>query len=412
METAEPKKSYKIAIVAPTCFYYQAPLFRALSANPKLDLTVYFCSEEGLSGRDVRTAYGADKSWGVSDELLNGYKSKFLRNFSPWGSYLKSLVGLANFGIWRELGKERPDAVVVMSWMNPTWWLVFLACMRFKIPMLFMTDANVFAEQFKSRWKTWIKRIVLGKFLFRRTSGFLCAGTANRQLFSFYGVPEQKFVRFAYSWGYDALIKESEDLEGQKSALRAKHGLPLDSFIILYCGRLSPEKGTAELMEAYSMISHPNKSLVLVGDGRLRQSIQDYADKNGLESVYFMGFRDRKEIGQFYTLADLLVLPSQRETWGIVVSEALSFSLPVIVSDQVGAGVDLVNPNENGQVFPAGNIGALTKCISSMMDLSKEELSEMGSKSGNLIRAWSGRDLGKPLVDYLDVIYPNQASDQ
>ena len=146
----EPFRTYKVAIIAPTCFYYQAPLFRALAANERIDLIVYFCSDEGSSGKDVKIVYGTDQNWGVEDQILDGYRSKLLKNHSPRGSYLKSLTGLANFGVWNELNRERPDAVVIMSWMNPTWWLAFLACMRFNIPLLLMTDANVNAENLKS----------------------------------------------------------------------------------------------------------------------------------------------------------------------------------------------------------------------------------------------------------------------
>jgi alkylhydroperoxidase family enzyme len=76
-----------------------------------------------------------------------------------------------------------------------------------------------------------------------------------------------------------------------------------------------------------------------------------------------MGFQNRNDLGDFYALADILVLPSNRETWGLVVNEALSFSLPVVVSDQVGAGVDLVIPDQNGYIFPAGEIPALADQI-------------------------------------------------
>ena len=205
---------YKITFIAPTCFYYQAPLFRELSSDPNLDLTAYFCSDEGVSGKDVETVYGTDQNWGVDIDLLEGYKSKFFRNYSPWGSYLKSLVGLTNFGVWNDLKRERPDAVVVMSWMNPTWWLTFLACLRFQIPMFYMTDANFDAEQLKSRWRTSIKRFFLGKFLFPAASGFLCAGTTNRRLYTAYGVPDEKLISFAYSGGYTQWIEQSKQYIG------------------------------------------------------------------------------------------------------------------------------------------------------------------------------------------------------
>jgi glycosyltransferase involved in cell wall biosynthesis len=402
MKTA---RTYKLAIIAPTCFYYQAPLFRALAASDRINLIVYFCSDEGSSGKDVKSVYGYDQNWGVEEQLLEGYSSKLLKNHSPKGSYLKSLTGLANFGVWNELSRERPDAVVIMSWMNPTWWLTFLTCLRFNIPVLFMTDANFNAEKLTNIWKSWIKRYVLGKLLFPLTTGFLCAGTANRLLYTSHGVPNEKLIPFAYSWGYQALMEKSEPLRDRKLELRRQHGFPENSSIALYCGRLSSEKASMELLQAYHLVSNPKKALVLVGDGHLRRQMQDFINLHRVESVYFMGFQNRNNLGDFYALADILILPSNRETWGLVVNEALSFSLPVVVSDQVGAGVDLVIPDENGYIFPAGDISALAAQISRLLRLSDRDREKMGAKSYSLIKEWSERDLAVPLGEYLDSIY-------
>ena len=401
-------KPYKITIIAPTCFYYQAPLFRALASDAHLDLTVYFCSDEGISGKDVEVVYGNDKGWGVEEELLEGYHFEFLRNYAPWGSYLKSLVGLVNFGIWNKLRRERPDIVVIMSWMNPTWWLTFVACQRYRIPIFFMTDANFYAEQLKRPWRSWFKRILLGKFLFPATSGFLYAGSANKRLYTEFGVPENKLVPFAYSWGYSALIEKSNKLQDRKTEFRRELGLPEDAVVILYCGRLSFEKGLLELLEAYKLMSSTQIALVLVGDGHLQKQMKDFTKLNNIDSVYFMGFQKRNDIGKFYTSADFLVLPSRRETWGLVVNEALCFSLPVVVSDQVGAGVDLVIPGLNGHIYPAGDVAALAERMSRVIELPEEDRQIMGRKSKSLIREWSNRNLAGPLIEFLDSNLPNQ----
>jgi glycosyltransferase involved in cell wall biosynthesis len=60
------------------------------------------------------------------------------------------------------------------------------------------------------------------------------------------------------------------------------------------------------------------------------------------------------------------------------VNESLSFSLPVVVSDQVGAGADLVIPDENGHIFPAGEIPALADQISKLLGLSEQDREKMG----------------------------------
>ena len=109
------KSSYKVSIVAPTCFYYQSGLFRELAAHPGLDLTVYFCSEEGLSAQDIQEMYKVEAQWGANEELLEGYGFKFLRNYASRGSYLRWPFGLINFGIIKEIILGRPDVVVLMS---------------------------------------------------------------------------------------------------------------------------------------------------------------------------------------------------------------------------------------------------------------------------------------------------------
>jgi len=397
-------RPHKVTIIAPTCFYYQVPLFREIASSKEINSTIYFCSEEGITGSDVRAAFHSSGNWGVQEGLLEGYPSKILTNHAFRGSYLKSLIGLANFGIWRELSKERPDTVIVMSWMNPTWWLTFLACLKFRIPMLFMTDANGEAEQFKSGWKLWIKHNALGKFLFRTSSGFLCAGTANERFYTKYDVPVNKMYPFAYSWGYNILMEQADRLKDRKSELRKKYGIPQDDTVLLYCGRLSPEKGSIDLLEAYKMVPLQGKALVLVGDGQLRKTLQDIVDTQGLESVYSMGFQNRNDIGEFYALADIFILPSHSETWGIVVAEALCFSLPVIVSDQVGAGFDLVSLNENGQIFPAGDVIALADRISRLIELPKEDRLKMGQKSRSLIKEWASKDLSLMLSNHISTI--------
>ena len=397
------KSRYKVAIVAPTCFYYQAPLFRELAAHPKIDLTVYFCSQESLSARDVQEMYKVDAQWGGDDELLEGYRFKFLRNYALRPSYLKWPFGLINFGIVKELVLGRPDAVILMSWMNPTWWMALWACVLMRIPFFYLTDANVEIERYRSRRKRQIKRIALGKTLFKLCSGFLCAGTANRNLYALYGVPEKKLFPFAYSWGYDSLLKKSEELRPQRSRIRVELGIPEQSLVVLFCGRLSHEKNLFHLVNSYHRLDRDGKALIFVGDGELRQPLKNYVDELGAGSVHFFGFQNRNRISKYYAISDLLVLPSVRETWGIVVNEAMCFGLPVIVSNQVGAGVDLIDDGQNGyRVETDGD--ALFLGIKQIAGLSEEERLLMGTRSVDTMKGWLRRDLSESLVQYIESV--------
>jgi glycosyltransferase involved in cell wall biosynthesis len=182
-------------------------------------------------------------------------------------------------------------------------------------------------------------------------------------------------------------------------------GIAEDQCVFLYCGRLSPEKNPIQLLEAYHQVKSPRKSLVIVGDGSLRQPMQEFAAANNVESLHFLGFQDRNSIPKFYAMADALVLPSQKETWGMVVNEAMCFSLPVIVSDQVGAARDLVTDGYNGFEFPEGDLNGLTASLNRFLDTSQQEKVEMGARSLEIIKSWNKRDLASVLVQFSDQLY-------
>jgi glycosyltransferase involved in cell wall biosynthesis len=297
------------------------------------------------------------------------------------------------------------DAVVLMSWMNPTWWLAVSACLRYGLPYFYLTDSNVQTEPTKPKVISWAKTLVLGKFLFKNASGFLYAGETNKQMYQYYGVPDNKLVPFAFSWGYRRFREIAAEFKAQKSKFRAELGIPENDFVILYVGRLSHEKSPELLLEAYRNIDRTGKSLLYVGDGALRAPMESYVEEHGVDSVHFLGFQDRLQIPKYYAVSDALILPSRREATGGVVNEAMAFGLPVIISDQVGFGVDFVIPGSNGFIFPVGDSEALGKYILQMQDLGETHREKLGVKSQDIMDEWLARDLPDNLVQYLEQIY-------
>ena len=80
------------------------------------------------------------------------------------------------------------------------------------------------------------------------------------------------------------------------------------------------------------------------------------------------GFVNQSQLGRYFAAADVFVLPSEFETWGLVINEAMQFGLPVIVSDRVGCRHDLVIPGETGEVFAFGDAEGLTAILDSFMN--------------------------------------------
>jgi glycosyltransferase involved in cell wall biosynthesis len=100
----------------------------------------------------------------------------------------------------------------------------------------------------------------------------------------------------------------------------------------------------------------------MVGDGPQRRECEAAVRESRLP-IRFAGFLNQSEIVRAYVATDAVVLPSEGETWGLVVNEAMACGKPALVSDRVGCGPDLVSPGETGFVFPFGNVQALASLM-------------------------------------------------
>jgi glycosyltransferase involved in cell wall biosynthesis len=121
--------------------------------------------------------------------------------------------------------------------------------------------------------------------------------------------------------------------------------------------------------------------------------------EDSIPDVAFAGFLNQSEISKAYASADIFVLPSSHdETWGLVVNEAMNFALPIIVSDKVGSGRDLVRNGENGFTFSAGNVNMLTSCLEALVK-SADLRHSFGQTSLGIIDGWSHEVAAKGIVD-------------
>ncbi len=158
--------------------------------------------------------------------------------------------------------------------------------------------------------------------------------------------------------------------------LRAELELSAGRPVILFASKLQQRKHADHLLEAYSRLIAditPQKRpyLVVVGDGEHRAQLELQAQQLGLEDVRFAGFRNQSELPRFFQLADVFVLPSRHEPWGLIVNESMASGCPVIVSTDVGCHADLITDGVEGCVFPVGDILALTQALRKVFSLAR-----------------------------------------
>jgi glycosyltransferase involved in cell wall biosynthesis len=230
--------------------------------------------------------------------------------------------------------------------------------------ILYRSDSNGPDERArKGLWRTTIKAPVL-RWFFSQVDAFLPIGSANEDYLRLYGAPDERFFRTGLQVDTAFYRKTAEDERNAGMPLRAKLGIDPSKRLVLFVGRFVPQKGILDLVEAYRRIlpDVADVGLLLAGDGPLRNEIETRcADIRS--SVFLPGFLQPADVARVYGIADVLVLPSTHEPWGLVVNEALSAGLPVVASNRVGAVADLVVPGVSGEVFPAGDVAALAACL-------------------------------------------------
>ena len=156
--------------------------------------------------------------------------------------------------------------------------------------------------------------------------------------------------------------------------------------VFLFCGQMIARKGIDVLLEAFARLDRGR--LLLVGrEAELPQLLAPLSAAVR-ERIEFAGFQPPEELPRFFAKADVFVLPSRHDGWGVVVNQALGAGLPILCSDRVGAGADLVEPEVNGLRVAAGSADALAAAMRRCLD-EPERLREWGGASRERARAWT-----------------------
>jgi glycosyltransferase involved in cell wall biosynthesis len=333
---------------------YFAPLHKQINLENFCKSEVLYC--ENTTNGYFDYEFKKSIKWDIP--LLEGYNSFFLKKsiFSQNSGFFKHV----NFSIYKFLNKKNTDILFVHGWSYFTAIYSIIVARLFGIEVWLRGESPYCQEINKSKTNRYFKKIIFKYFLFKLINKFVYIGEENKKFYKQYNINDDNLIFFPYCVDNLKLIKNTVNLTKQKCKLQLN--IVPEKFTILFSGKLIDKKKPQDLLQAFHKSGLCNFSdLIFIGDGNLSNSLKSYVEENKVNNVHFYGFINQSEIGQFYKAADLFVLPSGNgETWGLVVNEAMLFSLPIIVSDRVGCAKDLVKHNENGFIYKYGNVDDLT----------------------------------------------------
>jgi glycosyltransferase involved in cell wall biosynthesis len=289
-------------------------------------------------------------------------------------------------GIWGLLERERFDVLVIGGWSVFAAEAAIAWARLRKVPYLLFSE-NHLREQ-RRLWVRTVKSIVLRQVV-PPASGWLVTGSLAREHALHYGARPDRITVFPNTVDVAAYRAVAERLRERRAEIRWELAIPDESLAILQVARLIRVKGVDESLEAVARaraLTPRALHLVAAGEGELRPELERRAAELELPMT-FAGFRQGEALLECYAAADVFVLLSRRETWGIVVNEAAAFGLPLVLSDAVGAAADLLRPGENGELVRSGDIEGQARAIAKLAD--DQRLRERyGRRSAELVEPW------------------------
>ncbi len=371
------KKKLKLGVLVSHPIQYFVPIYREIAASDDVDFTVLYRCRKGLD-EYYDEGFGIELKWDI--QLVDGYKHQFLSS--------KNKIDGFDWGVIGALLRNKFDVLLVHGYNNVTSLLAILVARLIGTKVLMRGDTRQQLHHKHNILKSLFKRIV-----FKLCNGFVTIGTLNKNYYLQFGVPLDRLFFAPFSVNNQQFIVSKESRADCRQKVRSDLGLSADSLIVLFVSKLIKIKRADDLIQAFANLTEefPNVHLVIAGSGEDEEKLHSQAELLSIQQIHFLGFQNQTQLPTLYAASDIFVLPSDTESWGLVLNEVMAAGMPVIVSNEVGAAADLVEGKGTGIVYPCGDISALCNSLKILLANSSQRES-MASKASELIKQWDTRE--------------------
>ena len=327
--------------------------------------------------------------------LFEGYNYEYLfknKTNTKDNSKLSNQL-LVSLKLIRYLFNEKFDVILVYGYYFPHLIVLIIAKLLRKKTVIRSVSYNLGRRNYIKK----ILRNCYYRFVNLFVDEFWSIGKLNSSFFIDFGVKKKNIKLIPSSQiNNQFLFKNDEDFDFYKENILNKHPQLKNKKIILYPGKFLRKKRPIFLMEAFNDAkTNDDWVLVLVGGGGYyHKQVLDIINKKP-KNIFYLGFKDLKEISIMYMFSEIVVLPSDYgETNGNVLLEASQYNCALIASNRVGIHPEII-ANQTGLVFEASKKSELTKQIQL---LTSDEILRENFKKNNL--------------EFSKIIQPNYAADK
>ncbi len=362
---------------------YRLPIFNEIGKNHHLFVVFYQTRSEDRFWEASIEGYSFDSV------ILKHFKiGPFIINYSLPSFLLKNSFDLYIIG-------ENPENI----------FSEFIICLYSKISQKKFiiwseaTSTSVLLQRYKKIPNRWIIQLIYDRlssiyqrFLYLFADAFIAYSKGANTYLMERGVGRGKI--FSGGQSYPPLQENKKKSVGYHTQKNE------EKKTILYLGYLRFEKGVDVLIEAFQKIKRTDSILVISGDGPELPLLKDQSSHN--DSIVFTGYVDEDTKVRLYSSADIFVLPTFHDPWGLTVNEAMSYGLPIIVTSAAACSDYLIQGN--GIIVKPGDVDELAQALNYLLNNQVVRV-EMGNLSLKIISKYDIISGTKPLLDAIDNVF-------
>ena len=367
------KKKIKLGVFAGNPVQYHVPIYKALSKENDINLTVLYGSDIGAK-EFFSKEFKSYIKWDIP--ILEGYKYIFFRNFTS--KNLKGMFSRINFGMFFHIILSKYDVIIIHGYDTVSSWIVFFASKMSRTKIIWRGEASIRPTIRQNKIKKFIKTRLL-PFYFSCCDAVMYSCTGNKEYLKQFNIKNEKMFLIPCAVDNNFFRERRKKLIPDREILRNDLKISSNDFVIMFTARFTIRKRPLDLIEAISKIDNENILLLFVGDGLERKNMESLLKKYNIKNI-ITGFVGQNELPKYYVVSDLFTIVSDYDASPKSLNEALNFDLPVLVSDKVGTSLDLVSNGVNGFIVPSRDVDAISKKIE-YFNTHREIAKEMGKHS-------------------------------
>lgn len=298
-------------------------------------------------------------------------------------------------GIVSIIKTEKFDKLIIAGYASNSVMRAIIYCRIHRIPYYIESDGAFFV-------KDKFPKVFIKKFLLRGASLHFTTCDEHVEYLKWLGVDKEKICKYPFSSLTNADMQSTVVLTAaEKRAVREKLGMTEDR-IILSVGRFSYKNGYRKgydiLLKAVKDIQ--SIGVYIVGEKPTEEFVR-MKEEMQADHVRFVGFKNKKELQDYYAAADIFVLLTRYDIWGLVINEAMMHGLPVITTKKCNAGLEMVKNDENGFLVDVADYKSVRDLLPELLN-DAELLEKFSKKSREIAELYTIENMAKVHIDVLN----------